>query len=412
MKSWLVFIACFLLPLAASDAVQQQIAQQRHVAALLQESYVFVGGGSGVMVDPKGLILTNDHVAGGKKRWRVRLADGRAYWANRIGTDPYGDICLLEIEADEGTVFTYVPLGDHTDIRVGTTVLAIGNPFSLGDIDNTPTVTKGTLGTGRVVRGNYTDCLQVDAAVNPGNSGGPLLNVAGKLLGINGQIRTNTGMRINSGIGLAITCTQLADFLPHLKNNKTGYLFHTDIPEELELELGEDGVVVSCWDCESEEASDLLQDGDRLLAIADRPVTSLQAAYGLFQSKPWTGPTTTIPVQILRGSDELTVNVPCSRVKLPGKITIGFRTTKDTVVDADGNEENILLVGNVTTDGPADKAGIQSGWRIVSINKQPVTSRLHWLKATTKLCIGDQMHLVLMDDDENKEHQITINLVP
>lgn len=152
--------------------------------------------GSGVIIDPKGLILTNEHVIRGAKKIRVVLADRREFWADLVGADPPSDLALLKISA-QGKLPT-IPLGRSDDLMIGETVIAIGNPFGLSH-----TVTTGVVSAlNRSVRTGeriYHDFIQTDAAINPGNSGGPLLNIEGKLIGINTAV-----YRKGEGVGFAI----------------------------------------------------------------------------------------------------------------------------------------------------------------------------------------------------------------
>ena len=413
MPRWSILLSCLLLlspTVQAGDPVAELVQRQRQVAELLLQSYVFVGGGSGVVISPEGLVLTNHHVAGGQEEWRLRFADGSTYPARRIGTDPIGDICLLQITAPATKTFTHVELGRAEDIRPGMALLAIGNPFSLGDADDTPTVSLGTLGSGRIVRGWYADCVQLDAAVNPGNSGGPALDLAGALIGINGQIRTRTGLRINSGIGLAIACTQLRAFLPLLRDTPTGYVQHAGPPEGLELAQTPAGVVVTGW-AEPAPADPLLQPGDLLLRIADRPVTSVPTAEGLFVAQPWTGPETTVAVDLRRGDVELRLAVRTGRTPIPGRPDPGFEVVRRQQEAADGSTERYLLIGRVGDDSAAAEAGLQVGWRILQANGQPISRRLDYLKVTSRLHIGDQLRLQLRDE-VGKEHHITVPMLP
>ena len=205
------------------------VEQHRQLADDLIAAYVFVAQGSGVLISEDGLILSNHHVTDEKSPQTVRLAGGQAFEATLLGVDPVGDIALLKIEHDEPLPF--VPLAEESDYVLGMPVFAVGNPFGLGNRDDIPSLSSGYLSTLRVVRGNYTDTVQVDAPVNPGNSGGPLLSMDGKLLGINGQIRTRSGMRINSGIGLAIAAPQLREFIPALAASNGGYAHHGAMPK-------------------------------------------------------------------------------------------------------------------------------------------------------------------------------------
>lgn len=158
-----------------------------------------MGRGSGAIVDPGGLVVTNHHVVDGAASIRVTLADGTRFGAEVVGTDPPTDLAVLRLEAD-GRRFPYLAVGDSEEVRVGDWVLAIGNPLG-----NSHSVTAGIVSAkGRVLGGDYQDFIQTDAAINPGNSGGPLLGLDGRLLGVNTVIQVAGGLPGNIGIGFAI----------------------------------------------------------------------------------------------------------------------------------------------------------------------------------------------------------------
>lgn len=236
------------------------------------------GGGSGVVIDPAGFVLTNYHVVGSpdddyqppeppapdgedlaafraehpdateadvakfasewQTRWRednqprgsahyknkkVGLPDGLLYEAEVLGIDPGSDLALLRLLPHEpGQTWPACSLGDSDQLLVGETVFAMGNPFLLAT-DFTPTVTFGIVsGTHRYQEGQgnrmlvYPDCIQVDAPVNPGNSGGPLFDEAGEVIGINGRISIGDRGRVNVGVGFAIASNQIRNFLGDL----------------------------------------------------------------------------------------------------------------------------------------------------------------------------------------------------
>ena len=158
--------------------------------------------GSGVIVSPDGYILTNNHVVDGATDITVTLKDKRDLKAKVVGADPHTDIAVLKIPA---TGLSTVTLGDSTKLRVGDIVLAVGDPFGIGE-----TVTMGIVSaTSRRaldIEGsdNYEDFIQTDAAINPGNSGGALVNTRGELIGINTAIISNGGGGGNQGIGFAV----------------------------------------------------------------------------------------------------------------------------------------------------------------------------------------------------------------
>jgi serine protease Do len=353
-------------------------------------SYVFVASGSGVVVDPAGLVLTNHHVIDGEDDLMVRWADGVSVAARVLGTDPIGDLALLSAPRPDGTAVS-VPLATAADLIPGTPVLAIGNPFGLGDLDDVPTLTRGVLGSGRLVRGIYADCLQVDAPVNPGNSGGPLFTLDGRLLGINGQIRSRTGFRINSGIGLAIACTQIADFLPLLAQAQGGYVRHATAPAELKLADGPSGPLV-----ETGGNSGLLA-GDLLLSIAGRTAASAEQAAGCFAALAWREGLR-VPVVVRRGSGTVELAVPAERAVIPGRPYYGWVIAE--------RADRVQLSG-VDSGSPAQLAGLRRGDVLVSIDGTPLSKRVDLLRALMRTGPGDRLQLVRRASD-GTEQQVTL----
>ena len=167
------------------------------------QDQVVPGLGSGVIVDPKGYIITNNHVIENAIRMKVNIGgNSKEYTARLIGTDPEGDIAVIKIDGD--TPFPYAKIGNSKNMKVGDWVLAIGSPFGLEQ-----TVTAGIISaTGRTFTGNeagpssFSDYLQTDAAINGGNSGGPLVNMNGEVVGINSFISTRSGS--SAGLGFAV----------------------------------------------------------------------------------------------------------------------------------------------------------------------------------------------------------------
>ncbi len=161
--------------------------------------------GSGFIISSDGYIVTNDHVVGNAREIIVTLSTGEKYKAKLIGKDPVSDIAVLKIDAKEK--LPYLTLGNSDDVIIGEWAIAMGNPFGLFELGNKPTVTVGVISAVRMnlhsVEGRiYRDMIQTDAAINSGNSGGPLLNVLGEVIGINTVIYTpNQG---NVGVGFAI----------------------------------------------------------------------------------------------------------------------------------------------------------------------------------------------------------------
>ncbi len=177
------------------------------------------GLGSGFLISPDGYILTNDHVAGNAKQITVTMTSGERYSAELIGTDMVSDIALLKIN---GKNLPYLKLGNSDDVIIGEWVVAIGNPFGLFDIADKPTVTVGVVSAaGLNLRGQggrqYREMIQTDASINSGNSGGPLLNSLGEVIGINAVIFTpNQG---SVGVGFAIPINRVKSIVADLKKN-------------------------------------------------------------------------------------------------------------------------------------------------------------------------------------------------
>ncbi len=177
------------------------------------------GLGSGFLISSDGYILTNDHVAGNAKEIKVTITSGKQFKAELVGTDLVSDISLLKID---GKDLTFLPLGNSDDVIIGEWVIALGNPFGLFDINDKPTVTVGVVSNtgmkleaqgGRVYRG----MIQTDAAINSGNSGGPLINATGEVIGVNSVIYTpNQG---SIGLGFAIPINRVKGIVAQLKKN-------------------------------------------------------------------------------------------------------------------------------------------------------------------------------------------------
>jgi S1-C subfamily serine protease len=177
-------------------------------------------GGTGSVIDREGHILTNFHVIEGMSDLKVTLADGTAAVATVVGTDPGSDLAVLKVDLPSHLLIP-VALADSDRVRVGDTVFAIGHPFGQNF-----TVTSGIISaTGRVTESAYTgrgirDVLQVDAAVNPGNSGGPLFNTAGEMVGVNTSIENPNG-RFFVGLGFAVPSNTVLRFLPAMMGGET-----------------------------------------------------------------------------------------------------------------------------------------------------------------------------------------------
>jgi serine protease Do len=181
------------------------------------------GLGSGFIISADGYVLTNDHVAGNAKQITVTLTNGKKYQAEIIGTDLLTDVCLLKITPEKGESFQFVKLGNSDDILIGEWVIAFGNPFGLFDNIDKPIVTVGVVsakGMNLSVDNNrsYKGLIQTDAAINSGNSGGPLVNSVGEVIGINTLIFTGGVSQSNIGYGFALPINRVKTIVDELQS--------------------------------------------------------------------------------------------------------------------------------------------------------------------------------------------------
>jgi S1-C subfamily serine protease len=176
--------------------------------------------GSGIVIDSSGDILTNFHVISGASQLTVTLSDEAAVNAQVVGTDPADDMAVIKGDFS-GINVTVATLGDSSKVRIGESVIAIGNPFGLQG-----TVTEGVLsGDNRTLPSQQSkplvDLFQTDAAINPGNSGGPLVNLEGEVIGINTALENPSGQDVNIGVGYVIPINNAKDHLPDMLAGKT-----------------------------------------------------------------------------------------------------------------------------------------------------------------------------------------------
>ena len=222
--------------------------------------------GYGFIIDAKGIVVTNNHVIKGAEDILARVNGGKEYKVTIIGSDPLSDIAVLKMETKDK--FIPVKFGDSDKARIGDWVIAIGNPFGLGG-----TVTSGIISARNRSIGlsRYEDFIQTDASINQGNSGGPLFNMDGDVIGINTAILSPTGA--SSGIGFAIPSNSAKKIVSQLREfgrTKRGWLgvqiisVSKDISESLGL-LDERGAFVSSISPEGPSKKAGIQEGDIIL---------------------------------------------------------------------------------------------------------------------------------------------------
>jgi Do/DeqQ family serine protease len=275
-----------------------------------------VGLGSGVIVSSEGYLLTNNHVIDGADDIEVMLTDGRQARAKLVGTDPDTDVAVLKIALDKLPVITF---GDADHVQVGDVVLAIGNPFGVGQ-----TVTSGivsALGRNQLGINTFENFIQTDAAINPGNSGGALVDAAGNLLGINTAIYSRSGGSL--GIGFAIpvsTARQVMEALIKDGRVTRGYLgveqreLTPEIAQTLKLPI-QQGVLITGVVQSGPASTGGLRPGDVVVSIGATPVTSPRQ---LLNAVAALRPQAVAALGVQRGDKALSVNVTVGQ-RPPGR---------------------------------------------------------------------------------------------
>ena len=268
--------------------------------------------GSGFVVDPSGYVITNNHVIDGADEIKVIFSDGHSLPAELVGRDPKTDLAVLKIEPDRELAF--VPFGKSADARVGDWVVAIGNPFGLGG-----TVTAGIISAINrdINAGPYDDFIQTDASINRGNSGGPLFNLDGEVIGVNTAIISPSGGSI--GIGFAIpadTATSVVAQLREFGETRRGWLGVRiqSVTEEIAEGLGMDapkGALVAGVNEEGPAKDAGIEPGDVIVTFDGRDVPEMRELPKLVAD---TEIGRSVPVQIIRDGKEKTLSVKIARL--------------------------------------------------------------------------------------------------
>ena len=394
---------------AAAAFAADDSADLAAICVKARPAFVFIAGGSGVVIRPDGLMLTNDHVIENRRRFDVRLGDGRSFKAKVVGRDAVGDLAALQLDLPAGETVPHLPLGDSEALRVGDEAIAVGNPFALGVLDQAPTFTVGIISAVHHTQGSYTECIVTDAELNPGNSGGPLINMAGEVVGINGQISTRYGLRSNTGLGFAISSRQVALWLPLLEKAGGGEVKHARLAGvvfESRDRVMPESVVVKDVAEGSPAAAAGFQAGDAIAAIDGAAVTNGHRLAGLLGIYP-EGHEAAFRVR-RDGSEETlrSVLTPLERC----------RTGIDLERPRGG--EFRPLVEAVEAGSPADAAGLKPGDMIVAYaGRRLEFSTKEERKAfdrmlRTSVNVGDIVPLtVRRTDDSGSTTEVELRLV-
>jgi serine protease DegQ len=386
-------------PAVVSITVEAQVQQQANPLfndPLFQQFFGFqgpqgqpqpqprIGAGSGVIIDAaNGYVLTNHHVIDGADKVTVTLADGRSVDAKVIGSDEGTDIALLDIDAPN---LKALRLGDSDSLQVGDFVLAIGNPFGLGQ-----TVTSGivsALGRSGLNIEGYEDFIQTDASINPGNSGGALVDLDGQLVGINSAIIAPSGG--NVGIGFAVPANMAGKVMDQLleygevQRGRLGVMIGDvtpDVAEALNVEI-DHGAYVSEVEPGSAAEKAGIEPGDVIVEFNGESIdsyTDLKNAVGLLRIG------STVDVTLIRDGQRKSVEATIGESE--GTFAAAGGESGRTIEKLQGAEFRTLdprdpqygkiegvLVTNVDENSPAYRNGLRTGDIITAINRQPVTT--------------------------------------
>jgi serine protease Do len=361
--------------------------------------------GSGFLLGPEGYVVSNHHVVKAAQWIQVRLADGRLFDAELVGSDPDTDLALLRVV--EGTDLPSVVLGDSDRLEVGDWVVAIGNPFGLDR-----SVSHGLISAKERVLGvgPLDDFIQTDALINPGNSGGPLFNMRGEVVGVNSAVISNA-----QGIGFAVPINMVKDLLPNLMDNghvERGWLGMTVVEEP-----GKHSAQVVDVYPGGPAAAAGLRSGDRVTTINGRPVDSYLQ---LLRKISLLAPGTLVRMGVQRGTAarEFTARVAerPSRPSPPGGPSGALDSEGDldrlglTVSDLDSEAANRVgarspfgaWVVQVVPNGPAARAGVRLGDVVVEAAGQRVASVESFRSALAERSAGSRLTLEVERQGKSK----------
>jgi serine protease Do len=382
--------------------------------------------GSGFIISSDGYILTNNHVVDHADKVTVRLQDRRTLTAKVIGTDPTYDIALLKVDA--GGNLPAVSIGDSRSLKPGQWVLAIGSPFGFDY-----TVTQGIVSAvGRNLGQRdqpYTSFIQTDVPINRGNSGGPLFDLQGRVVGINSQIYSNTGdylgVSFSIPIDVAMNAVQQLKSKGYVSRGMLGVTMQPvddDIVKAFHLENGAGAAVVDVSP-DSGAAKAGIQPGDIILAYNGQP---LQQAADLPPLVGMTKPGSKVPVEILRNGKKQTLDVTISEasrdksaVDNQGAMSPSSRSGSAALgltvqsIDSDTRKQLGLkpgqgvVIGDIT--GPvAAQAGLRAGDVITMVNQQKIGSVAEFEAATKGVKAGSTVLLLVRRGDQSSFVGLTV----
>ena len=340
------------------------------------QSRQFSGLGSGVIIDAeKGYIVTNNHVIDNADKITVELNDGREYQAKLIGKDPQSDIALLKI--DDAKKLTAIKLADSDKIRVGDYVVAIGNPFGIGQ-----TVTSGiisALARSGLSMNGFENFIQTDASINQGNSGGALVNLNGELVGINTAIIAPSGG--NVGIGFAIPSNMVNNLTSQIIEYgevKRGVLgikgneLTSDIAKAFDLEVQKGAFVSEVMD-DSAAKDAGIKSGDVIISMDGKPVDSFAELRAKIAT---TGAGRTVKLGLIRDGKEISVEVKLKNGNESNTEAKSLHPALDgaILINGDVKGQKGVLIDSIAKNSPAARLSLQEGDLITGVNKTRINN--------------------------------------
>ena len=345
------------------------------------------GMGSGLIIDPKGLVLTNNHVVEDAVTIRVRLDDGRAFDGEIVGRDPLTDVALVRLKG-KFDALPAVKLGDSGALKVGDWVVAIGNPFGLAQ-----SVSAGIISAldRKIGASQYDQFLQTDAAINPGNSGGPLFSMKGDVIGINTAI-----IGAATGIGFAVPSNLVKALLPQLE--KQGYVTRgwlgvgiQDLTPPMAKALAvptPDGALISSVNENAPAQKAGVKEDDVIVAVDGEKVSS---SAGLTRLVALKRPDTVATLAVIRNGKPLELKVTLGtrpdlentggHEKKHGEVPesnrrlgMALANVEHGLAEANGAPLHGALIAEIVPGSAAEKAGLRPGFIITEANRKPVKS--------------------------------------
>ncbi len=385
--------------------------------------------GSGFIISADGFVVTNNHVVSPDNRARleeitITMPDGTEYEAELIGSDAQSDLAVLKINSSES--FPFVRFGDSSETRVGEWVVAIGNPFGLGGTVTSGIVSAVYRNTGQ--GGAYDRYIQTDASINRGNSGGPLFDMRGNVIGINNAIFSPSGGSV--GIGFAIPAEIAAPIVDQLKQGQEierGYLgvslepMNDDLADSLGLPRNR-GEIVQIVTDDSPASRAGLQAGDVIVAVNDREVTSEQTVSFIVAN---IAPGSSVPVDVLREGRAVTIDTVLGRRPSEAELAQQVQTfdpESEEPMDPEASDATIaeklglqvlemtaqiarslgvpadtqgLVIGAVDPNSDAGRKGLRRGDIILSANYEAVSTNED-LRAAISNAEADDRDAVLL----------------